>query len=289
MIGRSSNAAHNTFQYNTTFSVATTFAGTRVVRHASATTYDTDEINVGQHVRIFGTLTGVDMDASTGVLREQPTWIYGVAAGAPAAGSLTLSLTSVGLRDQSLFSWTVNPASLVTDVGTLADTLAIGAATHVLERGYFSGVSGGAADFTADAVLNIDSAPSLLLVRNRLPAGTGFDVALTCGLSQIDIGITGAAALGEIAVVGQPFLGATPLPGAPTPNLVPAGALGLYAILDRSVSPATFRVFLNFSAFSFVLDGLVGTGAQVRHLAAVGSWDGVTNTLSAGLASVVVQ
>ncbi len=289
VIGRSSNAAHDAFQYDTTFTVTTTFAGTRVVRHASGTTYDTDEINIGQHVRVFGTLTGVTMDASAGVLREQPTWIYGAASGAPAGGLLTLSLASVGLRNQNLFNWSVDPANLLTDVGTLADGLAIAAATNVLERGFFTGVSGGAADFTADRVLNADTAPSLLLVRNRLPAGTGFEVALTCGLSEIDVGITGVAAAGEIAVVGQPFLGTSNLPSAPTPNIVPAGALGLYSILDRSVSPPTFTVYLNFSAYSFVLGGLVGAGAQVRHLAAVGSWDSGTNTLSASAASVVVQ
>ena len=289
VLGRSSDAAHGSAQYDTTFTVSTSFASTHVVRQDSSTTFDTDEIDIGQRVSVYGTLTGTDLDASAGVLREQPTWIYAVAGGAPAGGQLTLALSSVGLHDASLFSWTVDPANLLTGVGTLADLLAISTGTHVLERGYFAGVSGGAADFTADAVENVDTAPSLLLVRNLLPVGTGFEVALTCGVSEIDVGITGAAAAGELAVVGQPFSAASNLPSTPTPNLVPAGALGMYSILDRSVSPPSLTGYLNFSAFSFVLGGLVGTGAQVRHLSAVGSWNGATNTLSATRASVVVQ
>lgn len=288
VLGRSSNAAHDTFQYNTAFTVTTTFLGTKVVRHASGTAYDTDEINIGQHVRIFGTLTGVTMAADTGVLREQPTWIYGMAmVDAPLGGPITLALASVGLRNQNLFNWTVNPNALVTDVGTLADTLGIIAGTHVLERGFFTGVGGGSPDFTADAVVNADTAPALLLVRNLLPTGTGFDVTLTCGVSQIDVTITGTPVAGELAVVGQAFVGTSDLPASPVPNIVPAGALGLYTI--RDVTAGGFTVYLNFASFSSALGSLVGAGSEVRHVAAVGSWDALTSTLSASLASVLVQ
>jgi hypothetical protein len=284
-MGRSSNAAHTSFQFNTLFTVSTSFANTRVVRHASATAYTTDEINIGQHVRVFGALTGSDMDATTGVLREQPTLIYGAAVGAPAAGQLAIALDSVGLRDVGGFNWTIDPANIVTDVGTLANGLSIAAGTHVVELGYFVGVAGGATDYTAGAVVNADTAPALMFVRNLI--GSGFDVALTCGLNQIDVSITGSSVAGEVALIDQGFVGQNTLPTTPTPNVVPALALGIYTIRDATSGGLLF--FLNFTSFSQALGNMVGAGAQVRHFAAVGSWDSGTDTLSAGLVSVLVQ
>src|SRR6185295_11494028 len=124
-------------------------AGTSVVRYASGTAYDTDDLNIGQQVRVFGTLATTNMDASTGVVRQQPTWIHGIAAGAPAGGQVTLSLVSVGLRSQALFNF-ANPTAFVTDVGTLADALSVTNGTNVVERGYVNPVGGGGADFAAD-------------------------------------------------------------------------------------------------------------------------------------------
>ena len=285
VLGRSVNSAHDTFQYNTSFTVDTTLAGTHVVRHASATSYDTDELNIGQQVRVFGALTGATMDASTGVVREQPTWIFGAAAGAPSGGQLTLSLVSVGLRDQALFNWNADPANFVTDVGTLADALAIANGTNVVERGFFAPVSGGAPDFTADKVVNADTAPALVLVRNRL--ATGFGVVLTCTTGQIDITISGSAAAGEYALLDQGFVGISDLPSVPTPDIVPAGATGLYSL--RDITNGTMVLYTHFPTFSAAVNSAVGLGAQVRHVAAVGSWTSGTSTIHAGLVSIVVE
>lgn len=283
--GRSTNAAHDTFQYNTDFTVATTFAGTRVVRHASATTYDTDAINIGQQVRIFGALSGANLDATAGVLREQPTWIFGTAAGAPAGGQLTLALDSVGLRAQTLFNWTADPANFVTDVGTLADSLAIVAGTHVVQRGFFAPVNGGATDFTADHVVDADDAPALFLERNRV--GTGFTLALTCTTGRIDTTVTGSAATGEYAILDEGFVGVSNLPANPTPGLEPAASVGLYTL--RDITAGTFTVYTHFPTYSSAVNAAITQGAEVRHVAAVGTWTALTSTLSTGLVSIVVQ
>jgi hypothetical protein len=253
------------------------------VRPGSATAYDTDQLNIGQHVRIFGSLVGVAMDASAGVVREQPTWIYGTANGAPAAGQLDLTLVSVGLRDASLYNF-ANPAAFVTDVGTLADTLAIGIGTHVIERGFCAAV-GAASDFRADAVVNADTAPALLLVRNRI--ATGFGLTLTPTAGRLDITVTGVAAPGEFAVLDRPFVGITPLPSAPTPGIVPAGAVGLYTLRDASAG--TVVIFTHFPSFSAAVNSAVATGSEVRHVGAIGLWNPITSTLSAPLVSVLVQ
>lgn len=284
VLGRSVNAAHDTFQYNISFAVTTTFAGTRVVRHASGSAYDTDALAIGQQVRVFGALTGPNMDASAGVVRAQPTWVFGTSAAAPAGGQLTLSLVSVGLRDATLFNF-ANPTAFVTEVGTLADGLAIGTGTNVVERGFFAPVGGGAADFAADAVIDADSAPALVLVRNRL--ATGFDVTLTCTTGQIDISVSGSAAAGEFAILDQGFVGISNLPSAPTPDIVPAGALGLYSL--RDLGTGTLALYTHFPTFSSAVNAAVSMGAEVRHVGAVGSWDSGTSTIHAGLVSIVVQ
>ena len=283
VLGRSTNAAHDTFQFNTSFTVTTTLAGTTVVRHGSATAYDTDQLNLGQHVRIYGALTGVTMDASAGVVREQPTWIYGTANGAPAAGQLELTLVSVGLRDAALYNF-ANPAAFVTDVGTLADTLAISAGTHVVERGFCSAV-GGTTDFAADAVVNADTAPVLLLVRNRI--ATGFTLALTPTVGRLEIGVTGAAAAGEFAILDRAFAGISNLPTSPMPGIVPAGPLGLYSL--RDVSAGTLVLYTHFPSFEGAVNAAVSMGAEVRHVGAIGLWNPLTSTLTAPLVSVVVQ
>jgi hypothetical protein len=284
VLGHSTNAAHDAFQFNTTFTVATTLAGTHVVRHASAAAYDTDELDIGQQMRIFGALSGVSMDATTGVVREQPTWIFGSATGAPAGGQLTLSLLSVGLRDVSLFNFP-GPTAFVTDVGTLADALALDTGSHVVERGFVTPVGSVGADFTADLVIDADTAPALLVVHNRL--STGFQVTLTPTTGQIDINVSGPPALGEYAILDQGFVGITNLPTSPTPDIAPAGALGLYTLWD--LGAGTFTLYLHFPTFSSAVNAAVGSGAQVRHVAAVGSWEPVTSTIHAGLVFVVVQ
>lgn len=283
VLGRSSNAAHDTFQFNTSFDVTVTIAGTSVVRHGSATAYDTDQLNIGQRVRIFGTLTGVAMDASAGVVRTQPTWICGTANGAPAGGQLELTLLSVGLRDPSLYNF-VAPAAFVTDVGTLADSLSIVNGTHVIERGFCAPV-GGATDFAADAVVNADTAPPLLLVRNRVATGASMTLTPTAG--RLDITVTGAPATGEFAVLDRPFVSITNLPTSPTPGIVPAASVGLYTL--RDASDGTLVIFTHFPSFAGAVNAAVTGGNEMRHVAAIGTWNPITSTLTSPLVSVLVQ
>ena len=47
----------------------------------------------------------LDASAVTGVIRMQPTRVFGFAAGGPSGGTLTLDLDRVELRDESTFTW----------------------------------------------------------------------------------------------------------------------------------------------------------------------------------------
>lgn len=290
VLGHGSDAAHASVQWDTLFTVSTSFAGTHVVRLGSATAFDTDDVNIGQHVRIFGALSGATLDASAGVLRLQPTQLFGTAAGAPAAGELTADVTRVGLVDRNDFTWSssgstpTGPSALVSEVGTLADGLNIDLATPVVLHGFFRPIDDAGADFDAVSVANVAES-ALILVRNRLLVG--FDVALACSSTSIGITIAGSAAPGEVALLDQGFAGQSSLPSAPTPTLTPAGSAGLYTLCDRSAG--TTVTYLGFSSFASALGDLVALGAEVRHVSAVGTYQSGSNTLSASAATVVVQ
>jgi hypothetical protein len=297
IIGRSSNAAHSAYQYGATLSATTNFAGTFVTRLRSGTAFSTDDINVGQRVRVYGTLAGTSMNATAGVAHLEPTSVYGSASGAPAASRLTLNVSNVGLLGQASYTWassgTTPPTitALVADVGTLADNQAIDTGVHVSLRGYFPSVSDTGADFVADSALNADTAPALLLVRNRL--GSGFDVALTTVVSQLDgslsveIAITGSAGTGEVALVDQGLVGSSNLASSPTPSLVAGAATGVYTIHEQSTGWTS--TYTTLGAFGGALTEILSFGEAIRHVGAVGVFDSIANTIAATSASVVIE
>ncbi len=292
VLGRSNDASHTTFQYNTQFTVATSFANTKVVRKLSSTQYTTDALDVGQRVRIFGMLTGVTMDATaaTDVVREQPTKVFGFANLAPASGELELDLKRVDLRDQSLFAWAdggtspADPAHFKVDIGTLGAGLGITNGTAVEARGYFSAIDDNGDDVVASSLENLDNAPSLLLIHDKLG---GFTVTTTALPASIEFDITGVAALGEKAIIDQGFVGANSLPTSPAPTVVPRFALGLYTIHDKT--SGSISVFLKFSDFSNALALQISQAAFLGHFSALGKYDANTNQMQATIATAVIH
>src|SRR5262249_48666539 len=149
------------------------------------------DLNVGQRVRIFGAVTGTNVDASTtsSVARMQFTSVFGHANGAPAAGDMEMNLTRVDLRPQADFTWAdagtpaTDPAHFVAAVGNLGAGLNINAATPVWAVGFFPAVTDTQEDFQASALANLNQVPSLLFVRNR-PNGLTVDAtALPASIS----------------------------------------------------------------------------------------------------------
>jgi hypothetical protein len=293
VLGHSSDAAHTTFQFNTSFLVSASFANTKVVRLGLDQAYDCDDLNVGQRVRVFGTLAGTNMDATAArdVVRMQPTWVLGHANAAPAPPDLQINLARVDQRDQSLFNWAASgstppdPLRFNILVNNLGAGLNIASSTPGAARGFFPAIDDGNEDFQATILANLSLVPSLMLVRNR-PGG--FTVAVTATPTLITLGITGTAGTGEFAFIDQPLIGSQPLPTSPTPTIV-ASASGprYYAIRDNSTGATT--VYLVFGEFTFAVDHLVGAGAVVDQVSAVGVYTATTNTIAAQLAMVVVD
>ena len=88
-------------------------------------------------------------------------------------------------------------------------------------------------------------------------------------------------------MVDKGFVGVIPLPSSPAPRITPAGALGIYAIRDRATGAASMH--LAFPVFAQTLNALLGQGATVRTVAALGAYDGGTNETGAFLVGVVVE
>lgn len=293
VLGYSSNAAHTTFQYATTFLVNTSFTNTKVVRRGSSSSFDVDDLNVGQRVRVFGTLSGTTMSANTAtsVIRMQPTRVFGAAAGAPAGTTLTLDVSRVGLLADTAFDWAdggftpTDPNALIADVGALGVGLAINSTSSVTAIGYFSGIGDAGPDFVATALVNQSTAAALLFVRNR--PGIGFNVLTTANASQIQLNVTGVAAAGEFARIDRGPLGSIPLPTAPTPTVNHPTVTGFYSLRDRTNH--TVRVFTRFSDFSSALQSDVVQGATLVQFGAVGTYTQVINTTDASVATAVVE
>lgn len=297
VVGRSNDAAHTAFQFNTTFTVTTDFADTKVLRRGASTAGDTDDLNIGQRVRIFGTLAGSTLDASeaTSVVRMQRTRLLGFANEAPSAGTVEIDLVRVGLRPQALFAWSeggttpLDPDALVADVSTLlggvdAEDLEIGIGSAVSMRGFLPPVDDDDEDFEARRLINRDKGPSLLSIHDRAGPLT---VTPTIAADRIDLAISGTPGLFEHAIIDRGFVGIVPLPATPTPAIVPEGLLGLYSIRHKGTMGTS--LFLNFAAFAAALELELGQGSTIFNLGAIGPYDGTTNTTSAKIVSVVVH
>jgi hypothetical protein len=292
--GSSLDASHTSFQFDVSFQVTTSFANTQVVIPGTALALDMDDVNVGQRVRIFGDLTGSNLAASApgDVLVLLPTNLYGLAENIPLAGVQTLDLSRIGPWPEGLFAWVdsgtvpTDPDALTADVGGLGNGLAIGPLTALQVRGFFTAVDADDEDLIAISLTNLDTAPSLLFVRDLTGTGHALEVSALTSLVQLEV--TGVAAPGELAVIDKGFAGSLPLPSSPVPALEPKGSgFGLYLVFD-SVQGTT-RLHLSFGAFAADLAGSIAAGAHVRHVAAVGDWDAIDHRLSTNLASAGLE
>lgn len=294
--GHSNNSAHTAFEFNLDYTVSTDPTDTKVVQRGSPTQYDTDELNVGTHVRMFGAL-GVgpgnpfDVTATTDVVRTEPSHIYGLALGAPASGQLTIDLQRVDLRDVNLFTWSeggatpANPSSLVVDVGSLATGQGITVGTPVEAIGYFSAFSDAGSDFVASVVANRELTPSILVIRDRANGLTVTPASISG--TSIDFTFSGTAAGREKAVVDQGFLGEADVTGTGVSVVPGVLGLGLYTIRDRTLH--TISLYLTFGAFAQGLEDALGGGATLFNFTSVGIYDGDTQEITSTLTGVVVQ
>jgi hypothetical protein len=292
VIGNSEDATHTILQWNTSFTVNTSFTNTNVLKPFSSQLFDTDDVNVGQRLRVFGTLTGTTMDATgtntaVKLLRAR---VFGTAQAASSSNVLTIALTKVDSLPETAFVWPSggttppDPANFEIAVGTLDNGQGIGTGTQVEAAGFFTPVDDDTEDFDADRLQNSDTADVLMLIKD-LPA-VGQQVTATMVPGTITFLITGGIVSGEIAVIDRGLAGATTLPAVPSPSVVPAGDFrGI--LYDRQTGAVD--QFNDFANFSDRLATALSSAAQIASVSASGPYDDVTNQVRAHRLIVVLQ
>lgn len=294
--GQSREYATDAFKFNLDYTVSTNLANTKVVRRGEGQLYDTDELNVGQKVRMFGLLTigpphTLDLTTATDVVRLEPTHVYGLANGAPNAGLLEINVARVDLRDVGDFNWAqggatpADPAQFViSDPNNLGTGQGIVAGTPVEAVGFFSDVNDSGPDFVASSLVNRELTASLFLLRDR---ANGLTVTLpNTTASQIEFAFTGTVAGLEKAVIDQGFAGEVDLVATGLTVVPAALGLGIYTIRDRTLN--TVSLHLTFASFSQGLQTALGS-ATLLNFGAIGLYDSGTDEITSALASAVVQ
>jgi hypothetical protein len=304
VLGHSNNSTHAFFTYNNVFTVSTSFANTKVVRRGASQVFDLDDLNVGQHVRLFGTLdspTGNLLDATgaTDVIRMQPTAVLGFSNAQPANQELEIELLRVDLRTEDQFTWAdsganpPDPLHFVVNIGTL-DTLPEGSAIHagnavtpVEAVGFFSPVDEDGPDFVATRLINRKLANSLLVIHDR---SGGLTLTPTIHANGISLAISGTPGATELAVIDQGFAGSPALPASPTPSIAQFSlqGLGYYTIRDRTLNNAVTTYF-TFDDFTAGLDEKLMAGAVIYNFSAVGPYSAAFNQVSTAIVGVVIE
>lgn len=296
VLGHSSNALHTFLQFGRVFTATVNFANTKVVRFQSSQVFDTDEINVGQRVRIYGMLNGTVMFANlpTSVVREQEVHALGnaIASSSVSGGPtrLTMSLRQLELLPQESFTWPdsgltpPDPAAFAVNAGVQGSPLNLTSGTPIEVVGYFAAITDAQQDFAATSLIDLDTAPSFLFVSNK---PNGFTVVVATSPAEIQVEIIGTAGPGEKAIIDHGFAGFVQLPTTPTPTIGPASASGVYTIQDKQSGTET--AYVAFDSFASALANRLSQGGTIRTLGAFGVYASPTNSIQATTIGVVIQ
>jgi hypothetical protein len=283
-------------------SIVTLGSGTLVsVDGSSATGLNASSVSVGQQVTIFGqgtvdtTTDALTIDATAGLVRLQPTRLWGTLNSA-TAGSATLNMQTLENFEPAAFTFTgtgaggqdANPAAYVVNTGA---TDLSGTAGNPLLRvdGLVTAFGAAPPDFTATTITPGTATTDQELVVTWTTAGTGggtvtpFSQTSAAGL----IVNPGNANLSAHYIRTGPTI--IPLPAnvlittvnVPQTNLQMAVGLplaGSTAGTDAVVTQASTAADL-VTAINAAFTG--STPTPIYSLVAVGQYDGTTNTFNA--------
>lgn len=285
VLGQSTDVDTSTRRFNTSHTVNVVRGQTKVLKRGLESPFGTDDLNIGQAVMVFGSMTGTTMDTSlaeNGVARMLPTSVFGVATGSVSGNTLTLDVARFDLRRKLAFDFTVsgtqeaNPTAYTVDATGLTTT-GIALNTRVRAIGFVNAVGVPTDDnFTAVSLVN-QSATANLMVCQWLPANAVLAAATSDGVS-FDV------APASIKLVGDGF-STTILQNTPTPSIAPAGTRGVFAITQNGAT----EVHSFFSTFANALSAKMAGGARVVRVSAIGGYSVTDQKLTANVAGVIVR
>ena len=282
VLGRSLDTGTSTRTYNTAHTVNVSHANTKVLRRGAINSLDSDDINVGQLVWVFGDLTGTTLDATaaTGVARMLRTGIFGIAAGPAVGNTLTLDVVRFDHRAVSAFNFDISgqvqadPNAFTVDVTGLSTT-GITTDSRIRALGWIAPVGSTADDATAFSLVDRTNAGKVLYCL-WVPSSL---TALSAGTNLTLTGIADA----DIKVIGDGFAPVTLL-ASPAPVLQPLLTAGYY----RIVQDAQVTAYLDFAAFKSAL-ALRLPSSGVFAVSALGTFEPTGQVFSALTATVVLD
>ncbi|MCA8970860.1 MAG: hypothetical protein KDC95_13785 [Planctomycetes bacterium] len=266
VLGTSRKAGTNTRTFNTSHTIQLSRSSTKVLRRAQDTSLDTDAIQVGQRVMVFGSLSGTTLDATSasGVARMLRATYWGTANGATSGNRLSINLARIGGRAVGDFNFVVNsvtevtPATFQVDVSGLL-TIGVTTGSKIRVQGWMNPVAvSGDADCKA---LSFDDRTnnSKLLVMAWAPASA---TGITSAGPIVTFDVSGAA----IKHVWDGF-GNNALTNTPPPTLSQLIGLGVFRIIKNGA----IEQHLTFSAFGSSLASRISAGEKVLRVTSVGT------------------
>lgn len=281
------NSGSVTFQDTETVQLG---VNTKVFRQLDPSARTITDISVGQRVTVFGTLDASDssqLDASNGLVRMKLTTLRGTVVNSPSP--FTLNLQTIDWRRIAVFDFSgtgidtandADPANYEIDTGTL-NVASIGASSPVKVLGFVApfGQVGqtSTADFSAETIVDLTAVRALLAVNWNPAVANALGTPSTSGLT---LDLTGAGKFHYVARAGI----ATDLTllGTGTTVQPPTSGTGLFVIQNNGKPQG----YLTFSKFVDALVADLSAGAVVQGIAARGTFDDATATLTAGLVYV---
>ncbi|MCA8948969.1 MAG: hypothetical protein KDE27_05670 [Planctomycetes bacterium] len=282
--GRSLDVGTLTRHFNTQHTVNVSHADTKVLRRGSGNSLDTDAINVGQLVWIFGDISGTTLDATaaTGVARLLPTAIFGVANAVPSGDSVSLDLVRFDLRDVAEFDFDVSgqvqadPDAFTVDVtGISTSGVIMGSKLRV--EGWISGVGASGDDATGVSLVNRSTTARLMFCQWLTP--TTAAVSQSSASTKIELNVDTAT----IRTVADGF-GLVNLSSTPAPTIQKLAGIGVYRIIESGAT----ELNLSFDTFRASLLTRAAT-TPVFRIAAFGTFDESTQAFSALTVTVILD
>jgi hypothetical protein len=287
--GRVCERDHDGAQFNRQIAV-TVAAATTVTEDGQAGTFGPQDISVGQHVQLFGSL-GTDtagnrtLDASAGSARLVTTVLWGL-YGSATPGVVTLSLQSLDGRAPSAFDFTgtgtgspqdATAAQYMVSVPASLQVPALTAGSPVRFYGFVTPFGAAPPDFSAVTVVDFSATDARLRVEWMRPGATAPFAAPLSATNVVLPQATLQGAAERALRIGPERLDPASLAAGITVQPNAAATSTTFAIGHRSS-----RMADSFSTFGDLVTALMtdlnGTTA-VLEIAADGPYDATTGVL----------
>ena len=271
---------------------------TRVTRQLCLQDFTTDDVSVGQHVTVFGSLVDDDplnlvVDATDGTVQLKTTMARGNVTAvddSDPVSQLHLDLQSINLNwiDEFDFSGTgagadntdADPHDYEVSTGTM-DLSALAVGDPVKVWGYVQPFGQAPQDFNAQSLIQVADVVSILKVHWFPAANDAFTMVSADGLT---LNMTGLGLFHYVSRAGV-LTDLTIFDDAP--QVVPRSADGNEVFILHIGS--TTQVSLNFADYADELGSLIEDGWLVKKINALGLFDDDTVVLSADLVDITLQ